>query len=122
MFKLLFRETRDGFTKIHFETHLVVTKVKDTDETLGGYNPIIWDKLAEDLRPKMGEASESSLLKSLATSLFESIEGWPGLLKPSLVVLRLEDLGPKMVEASESSLLKSSAASLFESIEGWSFR
>ncbi|RIB28878.1 hypothetical protein C2G38_1336095 [Gigaspora rosea] len=50
-FKLLLRGTRDGFTKDSFwrlcdkQTHLVVVmKVKGTDEILGGYNPIGWDK------------------------------------------------------------------------------
>ncbi|RIB29207.1 hypothetical protein C2G38_2057249, partial [Gigaspora rosea] len=50
-FKLLLRGTRYGFTKDSFwnlcdkQTHLVVVmKVKGTDEILGGYNPIGWDK------------------------------------------------------------------------------
>ncbi|RIB28888.1 hypothetical protein C2G38_2137134 [Gigaspora rosea] len=55
-FKLLLRGTRDGFTKDSFwrlcdkQTHLVVViKVKGTDEILGGYNPIGWDKPTEDI-------------------------------------------------------------------------
>ncbi|RIB28890.1 hypothetical protein C2G38_2028210 [Gigaspora rosea] len=50
-FKLFLRGTRDGFTPNSFwklcdkKTHLVVViKVKGTDEILGGYNPIGWDK------------------------------------------------------------------------------
>ncbi|RIB03394.1 hypothetical protein C2G38_784438 [Gigaspora rosea] len=50
-FKLLLRGTRDGFTSDSFwqlcdkQTNLVVVmKVKDSDEILGGYNPIGWDK------------------------------------------------------------------------------
>ncbi|RIB06412.1 hypothetical protein C2G38_2116137, partial [Gigaspora rosea] len=50
-FKLLLRGTRDGFTKNSFwnlcdkQAHLVVVmKVKGTDEILGGYNPVGWDK------------------------------------------------------------------------------
>ncbi|RIB26223.1 hypothetical protein C2G38_305025 [Gigaspora rosea] len=50
-FKLLLRGSRDGFTNISFwnlcdkQTHLVIViKVKGTDEILGGYNPIGWDK------------------------------------------------------------------------------
>ncbi|RIB29210.1 hypothetical protein C2G38_2057257, partial [Gigaspora rosea] len=50
-FKLLLRGTRDGFTKDSFwnlcdkQTHLVVVmKVKGTDEIIGGYNPVGWDK------------------------------------------------------------------------------
>ncbi|RIB25590.1 hypothetical protein C2G38_2165487 [Gigaspora rosea] len=49
-FKLLLRGTRDGFTTDTFwkicnkrENTIVVMKVKDTDEILGGYNPIQWD-------------------------------------------------------------------------------
>ncbi|RIB20990.1 hypothetical protein C2G38_2244215 [Gigaspora rosea] len=50
-FKLLLRGTRDGFTKDSYwnlcdkQAQLVVVmKVKGTDEILGGYNPIGWDK------------------------------------------------------------------------------
>ncbi|RIB29222.1 hypothetical protein C2G38_1212292 [Gigaspora rosea] len=50
-FKLLLRGTSDGFTANSFwnlcdkQTHLVVVmKVEGTDEILGGYNPIGWDK------------------------------------------------------------------------------
>ncbi|RIB20995.1 hypothetical protein C2G38_2140889 [Gigaspora rosea] len=50
-FKLLLRGTRDGFNADSFwklcdkQTQLVVVmKVKGTDEILGGYNPIGWDK------------------------------------------------------------------------------
>ncbi|RIB29220.1 hypothetical protein C2G38_2057312 [Gigaspora rosea] len=50
-FKLLLRGTRDGFTNDSFwnlcfkQTQLVVVmKVKNTDEILGGYNPISCDK------------------------------------------------------------------------------
>ncbi|RIB28858.1 hypothetical protein C2G38_1335058 [Gigaspora rosea] len=50
-FKLLLRGTRDGFSSDSFwklcdkETHLIVViKVKGTDEILGGYNPVGWDK------------------------------------------------------------------------------
>ncbi|RIB29212.1 hypothetical protein C2G38_2057267, partial [Gigaspora rosea] len=50
-FKLLLRGTSDGFTADSFwklcdkQTHLVVVmKVKGTDEILGGYNPVGWDK------------------------------------------------------------------------------
>ncbi|RIB00432.1 hypothetical protein C2G38_2234326, partial [Gigaspora rosea] len=54
-FKLLFRGTRDGFTADSFwklcdkQTHLVIVmKVKDTDEILGGYNPIGWVRPSDD--------------------------------------------------------------------------
>ncbi|RIB11138.1 hypothetical protein C2G38_131260 [Gigaspora rosea] len=50
-FKLLLRGTRDGFTSDAFwkicgeqANTIVVMKVKDTDEILGGYSPINWDK------------------------------------------------------------------------------
>ncbi|CAG8760929.1 4588_t:CDS:1, partial [Ambispora leptoticha] len=50
-FKLLLRGSRDGFTKETFwkicdkqANTIVVMKVKNTDEILGGYNPIKWDK------------------------------------------------------------------------------
>ncbi|RIB17215.1 hypothetical protein C2G38_1450578 [Gigaspora rosea] len=50
-FKLLLRGSRDGFTSESFwnlcdkqENLVIVIKVKDTDEILGGYNPIGWDK------------------------------------------------------------------------------
>ncbi|RIB24384.1 hypothetical protein C2G38_2139271 [Gigaspora rosea] len=50
-FKLLLRGTRDDFTATTLwklcdkqENTIVVMKVKDTDEILGGYNPIKWDK------------------------------------------------------------------------------
>ncbi|RIB17216.1 hypothetical protein C2G38_1450597 [Gigaspora rosea] len=50
-FKLLLRGSRDGFTHESFwnlcdkqENLVIVIKVKDTDEILGGYNPIGWDK------------------------------------------------------------------------------
>ncbi|RIB22131.1 hypothetical protein C2G38_1028693 [Gigaspora rosea] len=55
-FELLLRGTRDGFTKDSFwnlcdkRTHLVVIiKVKGTNEILGGYNPVGWDKQWDDL-------------------------------------------------------------------------
>ncbi|RIB10561.1 hypothetical protein C2G38_178566 [Gigaspora rosea] len=50
-FKLLLRGSRDGFTRESFwnlcdkqKNLMVVIKVKDTDEILGGYNPVGWDK------------------------------------------------------------------------------
>ncbi|RIB12959.1 hypothetical protein C2G38_2041395 [Gigaspora rosea] len=50
-FKLLLRGSRDGFTRdtfwnlCHKRTNVVVImKVKGTDEILGGYNPIGWEK------------------------------------------------------------------------------
>ncbi|RIB21820.1 hypothetical protein C2G38_2034077 [Gigaspora rosea] len=50
-FKLLLRGTRDGFTPAKFwylcdkQTNVVVVaKIKDTNEILGGYNPIGWVK------------------------------------------------------------------------------
>ncbi|RIB28332.1 hypothetical protein C2G38_1524431 [Gigaspora rosea] len=50
-FKLLLRGTRDGFASWAFwnlcdkQTNVVVViKVKDTDEILGRYNPVGWDK------------------------------------------------------------------------------
>ncbi|RIB30728.1 hypothetical protein C2G38_1423265 [Gigaspora rosea] len=50
-FKLLFRGSRDGFTAKSFwnlcdkQTNVVVViEVKETNEILGGYNPIGWDK------------------------------------------------------------------------------
>ncbi|RIB25348.1 hypothetical protein C2G38_2031101 [Gigaspora rosea] len=55
-FKLILRGTRDGFTADSFwklcdkQTHLVIViKVKDTDEILGGYNPIGWVRPSEDI-------------------------------------------------------------------------
>ncbi|RIB23949.1 hypothetical protein C2G38_2032280 [Gigaspora rosea] len=51
VFKLLLRGTRDGFTPAPFwnlcdrqRNIVVIAKIKDTDEILGGYNPIGWDK------------------------------------------------------------------------------
>jgi hypothetical protein len=48
-FKLIFRGSRDGFSPIKFheicdnQTHLIsIVKVKDSNEILGGYNPISW--------------------------------------------------------------------------------
>ncbi|RIB24388.1 hypothetical protein C2G38_2031931 [Gigaspora rosea] len=50
-FKLLLRGTRDGFNVATFwklcdkqENTIVVMKVNNTDEILGGYNPTQWDK------------------------------------------------------------------------------
>ncbi|RIB09532.1 hypothetical protein C2G38_263185 [Gigaspora rosea] len=50
-FRLLLSGTRDGFTTDSFwnlcdkqEKLIIVMKVKDTDEIIGGYNPIGWDK------------------------------------------------------------------------------
>ncbi|RIB30297.1 hypothetical protein C2G38_2153073 [Gigaspora rosea] len=50
-FRLLNRGTRDGFTSDSFwnlcdkqKNLVVVMKVKGTDEILGGYNPVGWDK------------------------------------------------------------------------------
>ncbi|RIB10117.1 hypothetical protein C2G38_2265583 [Gigaspora rosea] len=50
-FKLLLRGSRDGFTRDSFwnlcnkqKNLVIVIKVKDTDEILGGYNPVGWDK------------------------------------------------------------------------------
>ncbi|RIB19061.1 hypothetical protein C2G38_2182860 [Gigaspora rosea] len=50
-FKLLPRRSKDGFTRYSFWNlcdkkihHAVVMKVKGTDEILGGYNPIGWNK------------------------------------------------------------------------------
>ncbi|CAG8736158.1 7983_t:CDS:1, partial [Ambispora leptoticha] len=50
-FKLLLRGTKDGFTKESFwkicnkqANTIVVMKVKNTDEILGGHNPIRCDK------------------------------------------------------------------------------
>ncbi|RIB16435.1 hypothetical protein C2G38_1510491 [Gigaspora rosea] len=54
-FRLLFRGSRDGFTRESFwnlcngqKDLVVVIKVKGTDEILGGYNPIGWDKSVGD--------------------------------------------------------------------------
>ncbi|RIB00200.1 hypothetical protein C2G38_2235180 [Gigaspora rosea] len=51
-FKLLLRGSRDGFTRDSFwnlcdkqKNLVIVIKVKDTDEILGGYNPVGWDKM-----------------------------------------------------------------------------
>ncbi|RIB05254.1 hypothetical protein C2G38_614012 [Gigaspora rosea] len=56
-FKLLFRGSRDGFTRDSFwnlcdkqKNLVIVIKVKDTDEILGGYNPIGWDKALYGLK------------------------------------------------------------------------
>uniref|UniRef100_U9TT68 Kelch-like protein 17 n=1 Tax=Rhizophagus irregularis (strain DAOM 181602 / DAOM 197198 / MUCL 43194) TaxID=747089 RepID=U9TT68_RHIID len=52
-FKLIFRGSRDGFMPEKFheicnnKSHTVaIIKVKDSDEILGGYNPIIWESKA----------------------------------------------------------------------------
>ncbi|EXX66731.1 hypothetical protein RirG_120930 [Rhizophagus irregularis DAOM 197198w] len=49
-FKLLFRGSRDGFTRHKFHEicdnksrTVTIIKVKDTNEILGGYNPIKWE-------------------------------------------------------------------------------
>ncbi|GET03207.1 carbohydrate-binding module family 13 protein [Rhizophagus clarus] len=49
-FKLILRGSRDGFSPNKFheicdnKTHTItITKVKDSDEILGGYNPIVWN-------------------------------------------------------------------------------
>ncbi|RIB14213.1 hypothetical protein C2G38_2195749, partial [Gigaspora rosea] len=54
-FKLLLRGSRDGFTADTFwnscdkkSNTVIVMKVKGTDEILGGYNSIAWDKFADD--------------------------------------------------------------------------
>ncbi|RIB21379.1 hypothetical protein C2G38_1106650 [Gigaspora rosea] len=51
-FKLLIRGSRDGFTKDSFwnlcnkqKNIVVVMKVKGTDEILGGYNPVGWERI-----------------------------------------------------------------------------
>ncbi|PKC58525.1 hypothetical protein RhiirA1_541027 [Rhizophagus irregularis] len=51
-FKLIFRGSRDGFTPKRFheicdnQSHTVaIIKVKDSNEILGGYNPIAWKSL-----------------------------------------------------------------------------
>ncbi|GBC06515.1 hypothetical protein RclHR1_00690005 [Rhizophagus clarus] len=48
-FKLILRGSRDGFTSKKFHgicddqpNTIVIVKVKDSDEVLGGYNPIVW--------------------------------------------------------------------------------
>ncbi|RIB28068.1 hypothetical protein C2G38_2028848 [Gigaspora rosea] len=53
-FKLLFKESEDGFTPTDFHKKcdnkgptLTVLKVKGEDEILGGYNPYNWDSPAE---------------------------------------------------------------------------
>ncbi|RIB22488.1 hypothetical protein C2G38_2075553 [Gigaspora rosea] len=50
-FRLLLRGSRDGFTRDRFwnlcdmkKNVVLIIKVKDTDEILGGYNPIGWEK------------------------------------------------------------------------------
>ncbi|RIB11873.1 hypothetical protein C2G38_2042317 [Gigaspora rosea] len=56
-FKLLLRGSRDGFTRDSFwnlcnkqKNLVIVIKVKDTDENLGGYNPVGWDKALNDCK------------------------------------------------------------------------
>ncbi|RIB21381.1 hypothetical protein C2G38_2300344 [Gigaspora rosea] len=51
-FKLLLRGSRDGFTKDSFwnlcnkqKNIVVIMKVKGTDEILGGYNPVGWERI-----------------------------------------------------------------------------
>ncbi|RIB20534.1 hypothetical protein C2G38_1185076 [Gigaspora rosea] len=68
-FKLLLRGTRDGFTANSFwnlcdkQTHLVVVmKVNETDEILGGYNPIGWDQWTT--RRDVSDSFHSSVLHS----------------------------------------------------------
>jgi hypothetical protein len=64
-FKLLFRGSRDGFTHRKFhefcdnQPHTVtIIKVKDSDEILGGYNPITWKK-AKTFFEIYGDTKES---------------------------------------------------------------
>ena len=49
-FKLLFRGSRDGFTPNNFHTlcdnlsnTITFIKIKETQEIIGGYNPLIWE-------------------------------------------------------------------------------
>ncbi|GBB96610.1 hypothetical protein RclHR1_00280002 [Rhizophagus clarus] len=51
-FKLIFRASRDGFTSKQFHEKcdnqsrtVTIIKVKDSNEILGGYNPIIWESV-----------------------------------------------------------------------------
>ncbi|RHZ73641.1 hypothetical protein Glove_230g61 [Diversispora epigaea] len=54
-FQLILRGSKDGFAPITFwnicDGHantIVITKVKGTNEILGGFNPLAWDKTKED--------------------------------------------------------------------------
>ncbi|RHZ54354.1 hypothetical protein Glove_428g44 [Diversispora epigaea] len=54
-FELILRGTRDGFTPQIFSNTchdhactVIVTKVKGTDEIIGGYNPLVWDNTYND--------------------------------------------------------------------------
>ncbi|RIB28830.1 hypothetical protein C2G38_2028228 [Gigaspora rosea] len=76
-FKLLLRGTRDGFAKDSFwnlcnkQTHLIVViKVKGTDEILGGYNPVGWNKLAGSL--SIAKSCNDSFIFSLKNGTIQN--------------------------------------------------
>ncbi|RIB28473.1 hypothetical protein C2G38_2157790 [Gigaspora rosea] len=73
-FKLLLRGNRDGFTPQAFHDlcdekgpTLVVAKIKNTDEIIGGYNPVSWDSSDTVLEVK------NSFVFSLKENLDNSI-------------------------------------------------
>ncbi|RIB12034.1 hypothetical protein C2G38_2259319 [Gigaspora rosea] len=75
-FKLLLRGSRDGFTKDSFwnicnkqANVIVVMKVKGTDEILGGYNPIGWEKPSSDMIVKY---CNNSFIFSLKNSIIRT--------------------------------------------------
>ncbi len=50
-FNLLYRASRDGMTSAAFHEKcnnqgptIVVAKVKNSEQIVGGYNPLVWDK------------------------------------------------------------------------------
>ncbi|UZO08940.1 uncharacterized protein OCT59_029183 [Rhizophagus irregularis] len=65
-FKLLLRGSRDGFTPKKFHElcdgipHTVTfIKIKETEEIIGGYNPLKWDTLHDNDDVKWGETKDS---------------------------------------------------------------
>ncbi|RHZ86494.1 hypothetical protein Glove_50g70 [Diversispora epigaea] len=75
-FNLILRGSRDGFEKDVFwnlcdkKTNLVVVKVKNTDEILGGYNPIGW---SSNLRHKYSETYDSFIFSLKNRNIKHSI-------------------------------------------------
>ncbi|RHZ89662.1 hypothetical protein Glove_13g215 [Diversispora epigaea] len=65
-FKLLLRGSRDGFESNVFrnlcdrkKNVVIVAKVKDTDEIIGGYNPIGWDSYLDNPNSQYSKTKDS---------------------------------------------------------------
>jgi hypothetical protein len=74
-FKLLLRGSRDGFTPKKFHTlcdnipnTVTFIKIKDTDEIIGGYNPLIW----KDSRGKYGKTKDSFIFSFKSKDNFDN--------------------------------------------------